>query len=68
MCLTLFWIKKFFLDSKNTFSKHGKHCIFPKGLVHGFGQNLKFFLISFRQKIGTRNVFNDILEKQSLSR
>ena len=41
---------------------------FQKGWSNGFGQNLKFFLISFRPKIGTRNVFNDILEKQSLSR
>ena len=56
--------KIFFLDSKNTFFKNRKHCIFPKGLVHGSGQNLKFFLISFRQKIGKKNVFDDILEKK----
>ena len=56
--------KFFFLDSKNTFFKNRKHCIFPKGLVYGSGQNLKFFLISFRQKIGKKNVFDDILEKK----
>ena len=35
---------------KTPFLKSPKHCIFTKGLVHGFCQNLKFFLISLRQK------------------
>ena len=33
-----------FLDYKTSILKSRKIGIFPKGLVHGFGENYKFFL------------------------
>ena len=42
--------------------------IFPKGLVHGFGKNLKIFPHFFKKKkIGETNVFYDILERRNAS-
>ena len=35
--------KNAFLGYKNKRSKSGKIAIFPKGLVHGFGQKLAIF-------------------------
>ena len=47
---------------KTRSSKNGKIAIFPKGLVHGFGQKLAIF---FKGNIGQENVFYDILERKN---
>ena len=36
--------------------------IFPKGLIHGFGQKMAIFPTFFLANIGQENVFYDILE------
>ena len=36
---------------------------FLKGIVHGFGQNLKFFPVCILVKIGVENALDDILER-----
>ena len=51
-----------FLSYKTRSSKNGKIAIFPKGLVHGFGQKLAIF---FKGNIGQENVFYDILERKN---
>ena len=49
-------------------SKSRKFRIFPKGLVHDFGQKLVIFPKFFRkEKIGKTNVFYDILEGRNAS-
>ena len=56
--------KNAFLRNKKKSSKRRKKEIFPKGLVHGLGQNIghfSFFL--FLSNIGQKNVFYDILER-----
>ena len=40
--------------------------IFPKGLVHGFGQKGAIFLSSFLSNIGPENVFYDFLERKTV--
>ena len=40
--------------------------IFPKGLVHGFGQKGAIFLLLFLANIGQENVFYDILERKNV--
>ena len=37
--------------------------IFPKGLVHSFGQKFKIFNLFLLCTIGQENVFDDILER-----
>ena len=39
--------KNAFLGYKNKKFKKLKNCLFPKGLTHGFGQKMTFFLTSF---------------------
>ena len=56
--------KKAFLDYKKQKFKKSKLETFPKGLVHGFGQNLKIFHVFFFGKISKHNVFDDILERK----
>ena len=55
---------------KTLILKTRNKCIFPKGLVHGFGQKIDFFSIfSFLGKISKANLFGDVLEsKKSVSR
>ena len=53
--------EKAFLGYKNTKLKKPKVEIFPKGLVHGFGQKFVIFLSFFKYNIGQENVFCDIL-------
>ena len=43
MCLRIFLKEKAFLDYKNIDWKIRKFDIFPKGLVHGFGQKFENF-------------------------
>ena len=40
--------------------------IFPKGLVHGFGEKGAIFPFFFLGNIGQENVFYDILERKNL--
>ena len=53
-----------FLDYKNKkLNKLKKNGIFPKELVHGFGQKLVIFADFYCfEKIGQKNVFSHILE------
>ena len=39
--------------------------IFPKGLVHGFGQKLTIFRLFISGNIGQEKVFNDSLERKN---
>ena len=39
--------------------------IFPKGLVHGFGQKLAIFPSFFKDNIGQENVCYDILDRKN---
>ena len=39
--------------------------IFPKGLTHGFGPKMAFFLLFFLGNIGQKNVFYDIQERKN---
>ena len=39
--------------------------IFPKVLTHGFGAKMAIFATFFLGKIGQKNVFFDILERQN---
>ena len=44
----MFWIKKNDFDNrKNKVLKSAKQQDFPKGIIHGFCPNIKFFLIYF---------------------
>ena len=54
------------LDKKNVDFKKLKTCIFPKGLVHGFGQKIEFFFIFFciLCQTGQENVTDDILHRK----
>ena len=57
--------QKAFLDYKKTeISKSRKIKIFPKGLVHGFGQKFEIFHVFIFCKISHQNVFDIILESQ----
>ena len=68
MCLTIFWRGKIaFSHYENRKLKKLKIFIFPKRLVHGFGQ--KFEIYIYLVKRYQKNVFDDILErKKSLFR
>ena len=67
MCFTIFQnVKTPFQAIKSRTSKNGKIAIFPKGLVHGFGQKLAIFPCFFKGNIGQENVFYDILERKNL--
>ena len=58
--------KNAFLGYKTRSSKTGTIAIFPKGLVHGFGQKLAIFpSFIFKGNIGQENVFYDILERKN---
>ena len=56
--------KKLFKTIKNKRLKSPKIGIFPKGLLHGFGKNLKIFHLFIIGKISQQNVFDDILERK----
>ena len=46
-----------FLDNKTNNIKGRKICIFPKGLVHGFGEKLAIsFTFRFRQNVPKKTV------------
>ena len=47
---------------KRSIKKRRKICIFPNGLVYGFGQ--KFLHPFFLSKIGWEKVFGDVLGKK----
>ena len=53
--------KKSFLDNKNINFKKSNNCIFLKGFVCGFNQNLKIFQLLILGKTGKENVFDDII-------
>ena len=57
--------KKLFYTMKNKKIKSPKIGIFPKGLLHGFGKNLKIFHLFIIGKISQENVFDDILEQKN---
>ena len=64
MCLTIFWKgQKTSLDYKKKVKKSRRLRIFPKGLVHGFGQKFEIFpCFYYQQNQLARCVFDDILE------
>ena len=51
---------------KTRSSKRRKIEIFPKGLVHGFGQKGAICPFFFLANIGQENVFCDILERKNV--
>ena len=53
-----------FLDYKTSILKSRKIDIFPKGLVHGFGQNYEFFYLLFLGKIRNKKVFGNVLDRK----
>ena len=57
--------KKPFPNSNNRKIKSRNITIFPKGLVHGFGQKLAIFPSFFKDNIGQEKVFYDILERKN---
>ena len=61
----ILWIEKNgFLDQKIELLKSAKHRHFPKGIVHGFCPNIKFFLIYiFWEKTSQERLF-DILDRK----
>ena len=65
MCLMLLQkVKKCFQTIKNRNFKSRKIRIFPKGLVHGFGQKFEIFHVFIFGKINHQNVFDVTLESQ----
>ena len=67
MCFQIFQNEKtLFQAIKTRTSKSGKIAIFPKGLVHGFGQKVTIFPSFFFGNTGQENVFYDILERKNL--
>ena len=65
MCLMIFQKgKKLFQTIKHRKLKKSKIGIFPKGLVHGFGQKFENFPFFIFGKIREENVFDDILERK----
>ena len=61
----ILWIEKNgFLNQKIELLKSAKHWHFPKGIVHGFCPNIKFFLIYiFWEKTSQERSF-DILDRK----
>ena len=61
----ILWIEKNgFLDQKIELLKSAKHWHFPKGIVHGFCPNIKFFLVYiFWEKTSQERLF-DILDRK----
>ena len=58
-----------FLGYKNIKFTKAKIHIFPKRFTHGVGPKIAIFQTFFLGKIGTENVFSDLLErKKGLSR
>ena len=57
-------MKKAFLDYKKEKVKTVKIGIFPKGLVHGFGQKFENFPCFILGKIREESVLDDILERK----
>ena len=57
--------KRFKTIKKRKFKK-SKIRIFPKELVHGFGQKFEFFPSLFLRKIGQENAFDDIQERKKV--
>ena len=58
--------KKRFKTIKNRKFKSRRIRIFPKELVHGFGQKFEFFPPFFLRKIGQENMFDDIRERKKV--
>ena len=54
---------KTFLTIKTLISKSRKICIFPKGLIHGFCQKLRFSRL-FLEKMDLENAFGKVLERE----
>ena len=57
--------KNTFLAYKNKKLKSRKIDIFQKGLTHGFGPKMTFFLTFFLGNINHENLFYDILERKN---
>ena len=68
MCFTIFENEKSpFQAIKTRSSKSRKIAVFPRGLVHGFGQKLAIFPSFFcKGTIGQEYVFYDILERKNV--
>ena len=49
---------------KRSIKKRRKICIFPNGLVYGFGQKFQISSSFFLSKIGWEKVFGDVLGKK----
>ena len=56
--------KNAFLDYKNKKQKNRKIGLFPKGLLHGFGQKMGSFSTSIFGKIGKKKVSGHILGRK----
>ena len=66
MCFMVFYNQKTaFYSIKKKSSKSRKIHIFPKGLVHCFGQKWPFFNLFVLGNIGQENVFYDIIERKN---
>ena len=50
---------------KTSIEKRRKICTFCEGLVHGFGQKLRFFHLLFLCKIDGEKVFFDSLDRKT---
>ena len=61
---TFYIANKPFLTTKKPVSKTHKIGIFAKGIVHDFGQKLKFFHVLCLSKIDGEKVFADVLDKK----
>ena len=66
ICFMVFQTQKnsFLFDKKKSFKSRNID-IFPKRLVHCFGQKWPFFNLFFLGNIGQDNVFYDILERKN---
>ena len=58
--------KETFFDYKNEVFETLKNGIFPKGLIHAFGQQMDFFRYLFTVKKGLEMRLNDVLDRNKL--
>ena len=58
--------KETFFDYKNEVFETLKNGIFPKGLIHAFGQQMDFFRYLFAVKKGLEMRLNDVLDRNKL--
>ena len=58
--------KQAFLDYENIGLRNCRICIFPKGLVHDFGQKVRYSFFNFGDlsKTDREKVFADVLDRK----